>query len=155
MGTRSVIAVMHGDNAKAVSVHWDGYLEGVGAVLLKHYDSVKANHLISLGDVSSLGSVIGEKHPFSPFDRDENSNTISVEEWESLYGDMTTFYGRDRGETGVDFKTLTDFNHFLEYFDNVGAEFAYIMRDGVWYYFDLADKTPRDLSEALTALVDE
>ena len=46
MGTRSVIAVMHGTNAKAVYCHWDGYLEHNGKILQEHYNSVKANELV-------------------------------------------------------------------------------------------------------------
>ena len=60
MGTRSRIGVMHGDVVKSVYCHWDGYLEHNGQILLEHYDSAKANNLVALGDLSSLGSVIGE-----------------------------------------------------------------------------------------------
>jgi hypothetical protein len=54
MGTRSRIAVMHGDKCKSVYCHWDGYLEHNGLILQEHYDSAKANHLVALGDLSSL-----------------------------------------------------------------------------------------------------
>ena len=46
MGTRSRIGVMHGDNCKSVYCHWDGYLDYTGRILLEHYDSSKANHLV-------------------------------------------------------------------------------------------------------------
>ena len=49
MGTRSRIGVMHGDKLKSVYCHWDGYLQHNGQLLQNHYDSAKANHLISLG----------------------------------------------------------------------------------------------------------
>ena len=68
MGTRSRIGVMHGNNVKSIYCHWDGYLDFNGRILQEHYDSVKANHLVALGDMSSLRANIGEKHAFSQFD---------------------------------------------------------------------------------------
>ena len=92
MGTRSVIAVMHGTNAKAVYCHWDGYLEHNGKILQEHYNSVKANELVSLGDLSCLRPNIGEKHAFSKLDipqeqreafeaEHDNSCKIGRESW--------------------------------------------------------------------------
>jgi len=129
MGTRSRIGVMHGDNVKSVYCHWDGYLEHNGAILQEHYDSVKANQLVALGDLSSLRPNIGEKHKFSPFDCDE----LTSEEFEKRYGGMCTFYGRDRGETGTEWKTHTNFVDFFAEVDGSWCEWYYIMRDGVWY----------------------
>ena len=131
MGTRSRIGVMHGDTVKSVYCHWDGYLEHNGRILQEHYgsdQSPKANHLVALGDISSLAREIGEKHPFSRFDTD-----MSDEAYEKLYGNMTTFYGRDRDEEGVDFKVAHTFAAFLDQVESCGAEYYYIMRDGVWY----------------------
>ena len=86
MGTRSRIGVMHGDNCKSVYCHWDGYLDHNGRILLEHYDSSKANHLVALGDISSL-------------DVD-----VEIPEWVDHNFDnpskgITAFYGRDRGAT--------------------------------------------------------
>ena len=137
MGTRSRIGVMHGDVCKSVYCHWDGYLEHNGAILLEHYDSARANHLVAMGDISSLGPKIGEQHPFSPFTSDEDKvayEAASKEGW-------TTFYGRDRGETGVDFASDLTFADFLARAKGCGAEFYYIMRDGVWYVGDTYDRT--------------
>jgi hypothetical protein len=111
---------MHGDNCKSVYCHWDGYLENNGKILLEHYDSAKANHLVALGDLSSLDKNVeipeGESHSFQvPLDG------------------VTVFYGRDRGETGTEFVVHEDFASFLEHCDGGGVEYYYIMRDGVWY----------------------
>jgi len=130
MATRGMIGVMHGDVCKAVYSHWDNYLEGTGRILFEHYDSAKANHLVSLGDISSLRETIGEKHPFSSLDTDN----ISYEKYQELYGEMTTFYGRDRGETNVDFKTFDSFKKLIIAASGRGVEYVYIMKDGQWYY---------------------
>lgn len=137
MGTRSRIGVMHGDKCKSVYCHWDGYLEHNGKILQEHYDSARANHLVALGDLSSLRPNIGEEHPFSSFDVD-----MSREDYDAKFGDMCTFYGRDRGETGTEFQVDTDFKSFLERCDNCCAEYYYIMKDGVWYVGDTYNSSP-------------
>lgn len=128
MGTRSRIAVMHGEVCKSVYCHWDGYLEHNGEILLKHYDSTLANQLVALGDISSLRPEIGEKHAFSRLE-----TPMDQEAYDRLYGDMTTFYGRDREETDVSWRVAHTFEEFLDQVDNCGAEYYYVMRDGVWY----------------------
>jgi len=120
---------MHGDNVKSVYCHWDGYLEHNGAILQEHYDSVKANQLVAMGDLSSLGTQIGEAHPFSPHGSKED---------EALYEHAKdqgycTFYGRDRGETGTEWKTHTNFVDFFAEVEGSWCEWYYIRRDGVWY----------------------
>jgi len=139
MGTRSRIGVMHGDNVKSVYCHWDGYLEHNGAILQEHYDSVKANQLVALGDLSSLRPEIGEKHKFSQFDCDE----LTSEEFEKRYGGMCTFYGRDRGETGTEWKTHSNFTDFFECVDGSWCEWYYIMKDGVWYVGNIYERDER------------
>ena len=146
MGTRSRIGVMHGDKVKSIYCHWDGYLGYNGQVLQEHYDSAKANNLVALGDMSSLRASIGEKHAFSKFDSVTNiEHREHNEEW-------CTFYGRDRGEKDTEFKVAQTFDEFLEQCDLSGAEYYYIMRDGVWYCGDMYESTP--LSKKLTALAD-
>ena len=54
MGTRSMVGVMVGDKCRAVYVHWDGYLEGVGAELQGYTTQAEVEELIADGDRSSL-----------------------------------------------------------------------------------------------------
>jgi hypothetical protein len=153
MGTRSRIGVMHGDKVKSIYCHYDGYLEGVGATLLQHYDSARANHLVALGDASTIGEVIGEEHPFSPFDLPVEFEGMSLTDFNARFGNMCTFYGRDRGESNTEFKVAQTFAEFLDQCDNCGAEFYYIMRDGVWYCGTTYEVT-NSLSKKLTVLAD-
>lgn len=120
MGTRSRIGVMHGDKCKSIYCHWDGYLSNNGKILLEHYDSAKANYLVALGDISSLDKNVeipeGQLHSFDrPLDG------------------VTTFYGRDRGESGCEFAVDHTFEDFMNRVNDSGAEYYYIMKDGVWY----------------------
>ena len=122
MGTRSTIAVKHGNRIKAVYCHWDGYIEHNGQILLENYDSTKANFLVALGDISSLGENIGKQHSF---------DLRAVEGSEE--STWTTFYGRDRGEQGQEFKSFASEAEWMDYYDGSGAEYYYIMDNGVWY----------------------
>ena len=54
MGTRSMVGVMVGNKVRAVYVHWDGYLDGVGAGLQEYTTQAEVEELISHGDRSSL-----------------------------------------------------------------------------------------------------
>jgi hypothetical protein len=54
MGTRSLVGVMVGDKCRAVYVHWDGYLEGVGAALQAYKTQAEVEALIAPGDRSTL-----------------------------------------------------------------------------------------------------
>jgi hypothetical protein len=143
MGTRSRIGIMHGDKVKSIYCHWDGYLEHNGRILFDYYNSAKANKLVALGDMSSLQADIGEKHAFSKHDVPGIETRAHNDEW-------CTFYGRDRGEKDVGWKVAQTFAEFLEQCDNCGAEYYYIMKDGVWYCGDTYDSTP--LSKELTVL---
>ena len=129
MGTRSTIALEFADGTvEQVYCHWDGYLSNNGRILQEHYsDPFKLRDLIDLGDISSLKPTIGTKHAFSQFEV-----PMDGEAYDKLYGDMTTFYGRDRGETGVGAKKFNDFQDYLV--RHQYEEYEYILRkDGNWY----------------------
>jgi hypothetical protein len=117
MATRSSIAVKHGNNIKAVYCHWDGYLSHNGKILLESYDSPKANYLVALGDISSLGKRI------EPLEGTDHS-------FQNPQEDVCVFYGRDRKEEGGDFRT---FGSEAEWLENLGQEYNYLMDGGVWY----------------------
>lgn len=138
MGTRSRIGVMHGDIVKSVYCHWDGYLEHNGAILLERYNSAKANNLVALGNISSLGNNI------DPPDGAEHS-------FDTPHNDTTVFYGRDRSEANQEWKVAHTFEEFLDQCDHCGAEYYYIMRDGVWYCGTTYEST-HPLSKKLTVL---
>jgi hypothetical protein len=138
MGTRSRIGVMHGDVCKSVYCHWDGYLEHNGAILLEHYDSSKANHLVALGDLSSLRAELGEKHAFSQFDLPADQ----VESYKTLTENWCTFYGRDRGESGTEWKVAHTFEEFFDQCEECGAEYYYIMENGQWYCGSTNERDP-------------
>jgi hypothetical protein len=150
MGTRSTIALEYADGTvQQVYCHWDGYLEHNGKILAEHYSNpFILRDLIDLGDVSSLRPTVGTKHAFSKLEV-----PMDGEAYDALYGEMTTFYGRDRGEDGVSAKKFKDFadyraNHQYE-------EYEYILRsvygEAVWFVADHSD----EFKPLLLALIDE
>lgn len=118
MATRSSIAVSHNGVIKAVYCHWDGYLDGVGATLLEHYSSPKANYLVSLGNVSCLRPLIDPP--------------VAVEHsFEQPVEDVTVFYNRDRGEKDQDWQVFMSEDLWIEHYSD--CEYFYLMDGGVWY----------------------
>lgn len=98
MSTNAYIMMEHeptpitGETITCIYSHWDGYIEGVGETLFKHYqDYEKVKALIELGDISSLGEFLspkeGETHTFV----EPAPNT-------------TVAYHRDRGDNYDDVK---------------------------------------------------
>ena len=132
MGTRSTIALEFADGTvQQVYCHWDGYLSNNGQILQEHYsDPFKLRELIDLGDLSSLRPEVGASHPFSQFD-----TTMTTEQFDALYGNMCTFYGRDRKETGVGAKSFKDYADYIE--NHQYEEYEYILRQvegkAVWF----------------------
>lgn len=113
MGTRSRVAVMHGDVCKSVYCHYDGYLDYAGRILQAHYDSTAANQLIARGD---------------------NSGVKETLEGMNFYADREA-QGEDVNEflKSTPWEVAHTFEEFLEQVEGCGGEYYYVMRDGVWY----------------------
>lgn len=83
MGTRSTIALEFADGTvEQVYCHWDGYLEGNGAMLVQHYmDPFKVKQLLALGGFSSLeASVEDTKKTAYAFSRGEE---LTIQKYEN------------------------------------------------------------------------
>lgn len=121
MGTRSMIAVRTENGILASYCHWDGYPEHNGRILVNFYDNyARALKLIRMGDISSLNKCmdipLGAAHS-----------------WDEPLDDVTVFYGRDRGETGME-PAL-----YKSPMDMVGDnwdDYCYLFSDGKWHCID-------------------
>ena len=120
MATRAAIIIeVKGKNHSydGVYLHFDGYPEGAGQMLVDHYDTdAKVKELISHGGISSLGEMIGEKQDFSSI---LSSSTKQCK-----------FYHRDRGDE-LDIEEL-EYDEISKFADDCGAEFTYLYEGGVW-----------------------
>ncbi len=123
MATRSTIAIEYADGTvHQVYCHWDGYLEHNGKILQEHYSNpFILRDLIDLGDISSLGPIIGTKHPFSPHGDGDRAAYDAAKN-----AGATTFYGRDRGETRVSARKFKDFQEYAR--EHQREEYEYILR---------------------------
>jgi hypothetical protein len=138
MATRSTIGVLNTDGSvTAVYCHWDGYPEHNGKILNENYTTEeKVRELIGFGSISSLGIIIGEKHPFSKFELKNDApdfNELMAMYEQSEREGWTTFYGRDRGETDVAANTFPNVADFVNEF---GEEYNYLFINGTWFVND-------------------
>lgn len=141
MGTRSRIGIENADGTvTSVSCHWDGYLSHVGNILHTSYQTEeKIQELMGLGNLSSLGEDIGERHPF------DNPYQWGTVEHEALER-QCTFYGRDRGEANTDARVCTN----LEVYAKLRTEYTYLWKDGKWLVLgNDADRPWLSLEEAI------
>lgn len=124
MSTRSYICIENEDKSiSGIYCHSDGYLTYNGAMLLDHYsDREKVKELISLGGLSTL---LPKLHP-------DKSKPHSFD-YDNRQDDVCVFYGRDRGENGVQATTVE-----LEKLDkDIFIEYVYVFGlDNKWRYFE-------------------
>lgn len=119
MGTRSSIAIKKDDKIVSIYCHWDGYPKGVGEDLKLHWNTEeKIDELMKLGDLSTLGSEIGEKQDF-----------------DSPRAGWCLSYGRDRGEPNTQAKEHFSIRGWIDYRAKSGCEYMYLFEDGVWNIF--------------------
>jgi len=125
MSTNSRIGYeMSNGSVRSIYAHWDGYPAGVGYTVVENYsDYDKIKELVELGDVSIVDDRVGVKCDFD--DRD------------SIPEGQCVFYGRDRGETGVDARTSESIDEFIDIVGDAGEEYGYVYTtDGLWVMYD-------------------
>lgn len=86
MGTRSFVGVMVGHKCRAVYVHWDGYLDGVGADLQRYTTQEAVEELIAPGDRSQLcGGFYKDRG-------DDGVDPIEYDSFDEFYEDASGSY---------------------------------------------------------------
>lgn len=132
MATRSTIAIELADGkVKQVYCHWDGYLDHNGKLLVENYDTPeKIEALLAHGDISSLGTCVGERHPFDTYDKSKlSAEDLALAERAEAEG-WTLYYGRDRGEEGTKARV---YKNYAEYRNKAQfEEYNYCFRNGAW-----------------------
>ena len=113
MGTRSFVGVMVGDKCRAVYVHWDGYLEGVGAELQDYTTQEEVLELIADGDMSSLGDYYKDRgdtgtepKEFATFDEFYEYADGSWAEYYYIFKDGVWYCGDTYGNTPISKKLV-------------------------------------------------
>jgi hypothetical protein len=116
MATRSLIGKLNSDGTvTCIYCHWDGYPSHNGVLLQEYWNTpYKVDQLLALGDLSSLGSEIGEQQDFNGFRN----------------RDWCMAYGRDRGQSNTGAKTVSreDFfgdGDYIDYFYLYNEDFEW------------------------------
>lgn len=139
MGTHATIALEYADNTVGqIYVHWDGYLEYAGKILLTHYqDPFKVQQMMNLGNMTHLGREISSTNP-------------SAHTWSE--DSPCVFYTHIEDES--DENAAHNFLNFEEYVqEHHYQEFEYILRrDGIWYVSSSKIPHYRPLAEELAKL---
>ena len=122
MATRFTVGKeMKDGSIRSIYGHWDGYPAHAGNILNEHYTELsKIDQLLTLGDLSSIDKDIGEQHEF-----------------DNRPPDSCTFYGRDRGETGVGPIVHESLDGWMDYRKGTGCEYGYLWDGLCWITFKL------------------
>ena len=120
MGTRSAIGYKTPEGKiRAKYSHYDGYVAGAGKMLQEHYQEArKIAQMVELGDQSYM-----DKHIF-PVGKNHSFETPEE--------GVTVFYGRDRGEEGVEAQEFNTVGDFVDYYDGCGCEYFYLHTSAGW-----------------------
>ena len=120
MGTRSAIGYKTPQGTiRAKYSHYDGYPSYTGAMLQQYYqDNDKIVQMVELGDQSFIAPCV------CPTDESHSFDTPQE--------DVIVFYGRDRGETGVDAQEFDTVAEFVEHYSGAGCEYFYLHTTGGW-----------------------
>ena len=146
MSTRSVIGIIRKDGKiECISCHYDGYLHGVGDMLLNHYMvQDKIEKLLELGDISTLKEnvepVKGVQHSF----KNPDAHT-------------TIAYGRDRGDKHTASVVVENLNQFQKEFNDSWCEYAYLFDEvkQKWFCNSTVILTADDMEELSIAIKKE
>lgn len=123
MATNAFIGFKENNSITYIYNHSDGYLEYLGKMLIKHYNSEeKAKALVNLGDVSvvkeKLAPEEGTTHTF-----DNRQEGVSV------------FYNRDRGENWDDIQPIRIENTVFENPDyTIVYIYVYDVKEQAWLF---------------------
>lgn len=119
MSTQSIIIAKTDTGYAGIYCHYDGYFDGVGLTLWKHYrDPATVAALIALGDLSSLGEKVAPDGPHS-FDDPQEGVTVA--------------YGRDRGEAETAAFAAPTLAEVEKYFSNAHNGYVYVFDGKDWH----------------------
>ncbi len=148
MSTRSVKVIFDPETREAIMsyTHFDGYPAYMGQMLTRYYnDEERARRLISLGEASSV------KRYIDPEEAGYSEEEAKTHSFDTPLKDVSIFYGRDRGEEGVEafigrnadplsiFVSVKDKYPWVEY---IWLGIPTKKGKVVWYYTNTYDENP-------------
>ena len=132
MSTRSAIIMADGNGFRGIYCHFDGYVSGVGAMLLKHYTNpVKVAGLIALGDISFLEKKVAPSKRGHSYDTPHKGVTVA--------------YMRDRQESGCEARTGSSVKEVESQIGHDG--YVYVFDGENWWLWSDPKKLLKDAVE--------
>ena len=138
MSTRCRIGIENKDGTiTSIYCHHDGYLEGVGEILVNHYKAEeKIRKLMELGDMSSLGTEPVEN--LRGWENPGLGTTDWMKAYKELHPENQCVIYRTRGED-CQAKTHKSIEEYQKYSRDCWGEYAYLFRDGEWFVLEYDD----------------
>lgn len=141
MSTHCLIGIKYGSTIDAIYCHYDGFLNGVGRMLVNYYNSEDlAAELIELGGISSLGEIIGQQ--IKP--DDYQMQMVKKRSDQSDEPLQTLAYHRDRGDALVIDVFTSEEDYVLR--GLAGTISNIFLFDEKWKYYDRDDMEWKDIN---------
>ena len=138
MSTRARIGIQNKNGTiTSIYCHHDGYLEGVGEILVNHYKAEeKSRKLMELGDMSSLGT-----EPVENLRGWENPG-LGTTDWMKAYMELhpenqCVIY-KTRGED-CPAKIHKSIEEYQKYSRDCWGEYAYLFKNNKWFVLEYDD----------------
>lgn len=134
MGTPCTTAILKKDGTvEQVYINYDGDICWNGAMLLIHYrEPEKVKQLVGLGNISSLGKRVNPLTDSHTFDNREK--------------DVTTFYGRDRKESGQNPSKFESYDDFLKAGSFEDFNYLFDEKKKKWFFLNTNSYRIKDAS---------
>ena len=135
MGTSCLIGIRHDDKIYSFRVNYNGYLTGVGQLLLDNFDTEeKVDELVKCGEICSL----------EPSIKDIKNHEIEYYEWHK---------NLKKKDYDIDEIMDNSLDIFTKRVYNNKCKHYYLMDNGVWYYGNVY--TGEKLKSLLKAIQEE
>lgn len=129
MATRSNIGAKQADGTiKAIYCHWDGYPEGVGALLAEHYTNpAKVEALLNLGGIPNLAPNIDSIETFASRGETDTEARIYANEAE---------WREEAGNSDIEFLYLFEETYTGQQTD-IASDYS---KEYAWSFFSIYDR---------------
>ena len=148
MSTRCRIGIENKNGTiTSIYCHHDGYLEGVGEILVNHYkNEEKIRKLMELGDMSSLGTEPVEN--LRGWENPGLGTTDWMKAYKELHPENQCVIYKTRGED-CPAKTHKSIEEYQKYSRDCWGEYAYLFKNNKWFVLEYDDPELKSIKNYL------
>lgn len=138
MSTRCRLGIENKDGTiTSIYCHHDGYPDGVGEVLVNHYDDEnKIRRLLQLGDMSSIGTEPVEN--LRGWETPGPDTTDWLKAYKELHPEDQCVIYKTRGED-CPAKIHNSIEEYQKHSRQCWGEYTYLFKDGEWFVMEYDD----------------